>query len=288
MGRTFRSSEPWWPPRVTAPEGAPNVVVVLVDDLGYSDLGCYGSEIAHAQPRPRSRPAGLRYANFHVTPLCSPTRAALLTGRNAHAAGVGHVANVDPGFPGYTVELPERPADRWPRSSGTTATPRCRVGKWHLSKDADLSDAGDKRLLAAAAGLRPVLRVPRRADQPAPPPPAATTDNQRRRRRRSTPTGYYLTDDLTDRAMRMIRGRQGRRPRQAVLPVLRPRRGARSAARQARRHRAATAAGTTAAGTRSASSRLARQIELGLFARRHPAAAPATPSRTTTSRPGTT
>ena len=73
---TFRSSESWWPPRVEAAADAPNVVLVLVDDLGFSDLGCYGSEI----PTPHIdalADRGVRYANFHVTPLCSPTRAAM-------------------------------------------------------------------------------------------------------------------------------------------------------------------------------------------------------------------
>jgi arylsulfatase len=86
--------------------GAPKIVVILCDEVGYSDFGCFGSEI----PTPnidRLVEEGLRYTNFHVMPMCSPTRAALLTGRNAHAAGVGWVAHADPGFPGYAMELPE-------------------------------------------------------------------------------------------------------------------------------------------------------------------------------------
>ena len=72
VGRTFARSESWWPPRPTAPEGAPNVVIVLTDDLGYSDLGCYGSEIATPN-LDRLAGNGLRYTDFHVTPMCSPT-----------------------------------------------------------------------------------------------------------------------------------------------------------------------------------------------------------------------
>ncbi|MFA9565797.1 MAG: sulfatase-like hydrolase/transferase, partial [Acidimicrobiales bacterium] len=82
VGRTFAGSESWWPERPTPPEGAPNVIVMLADDLGYSDLGCFGGEI----PTPnldRLAQRGLRYTNFHVTPMCSPTRAALLTGINS-------------------------------------------------------------------------------------------------------------------------------------------------------------------------------------------------------------
>ena len=145
------------------------------------------------------------------------------------------------------------------------------VGKWHLCKDADLSEAGRQALLAAAAGVRPVLRVPRGAHQ-LPPSPPAVRGQQRRRRSTRTPTGYYLTDDLTDRAVRDDPRGQGRRPGQAVLPLLRPRRRPRPAARQARRHRSGTAAATTPAGTSSASGASARQIELGIVARGHRAA----------------
>ena len=105
IGRVVATSESWWPPEPIPAPDAPNVVVVLANDLGFSDLGCYGSEI----PTPAIdalAAAGVRYTNFHVTPLCSPTRAALLTGLNPHHAGMGFVANSDPGFPGYAGELP--------------------------------------------------------------------------------------------------------------------------------------------------------------------------------------
>src|SRR5262245_30013575 len=95
-GRTFAGSRPWWPPRARPEPGAPNVVVVLVDDVGFADVGCYGSEI----PTPHIDALaadGVRLTDFHVTPMCSPTRAALLTGVNPHLAGVGHVSNSDPG-----------------------------------------------------------------------------------------------------------------------------------------------------------------------------------------------
>ena len=88
-----------------APHGAPNVVIVLADDLGYSDLGCYGSEIATPEID-AARGDGIRFTDFHVTPMCSPTCAALLTGVNPHLAGVGHVSNSDPGFPGYRPSSP--------------------------------------------------------------------------------------------------------------------------------------------------------------------------------------
>src|SRR3712207_4243455 len=87
IGRTFPESTPAWPPLDRAPEGAPNVVVVLLDDVGYAQFGCYGSDIA-TPTFDRLAANGLRYSNYHTTALCSPTRACLLTGRNHHASGM--------------------------------------------------------------------------------------------------------------------------------------------------------------------------------------------------------
>jgi arylsulfatase len=140
VGRTFAGSEGWWPPRPTAPAGAPNVVVVLVDDLGFADLGCYGSEIATPNVD-RLAGAGLRYTDFHVTPMCSPTRAAMLTGLDPHDAGIGAVVHSDAGFPGYAMELTEHAATMAEllRDNGYATF---MVGKWHLAKDADQNAAG--------------------------------------------------------------------------------------------------------------------------------------------------
>jgi arylsulfatase A-like enzyme len=142
VGRVFAQSEPWWPPRPTAPRRAPNVVVMLAHDLGLSDLGCYGSEISTPNIDALEE-RGLRYVDFHFTPYCLPTRAALMTGRNPHAVGVGLVANADPGFPGYTGELPRNQPSvaEVMRANGYTTFA---IGKWHLYKDSDIHEAGDR------------------------------------------------------------------------------------------------------------------------------------------------
>ena len=93
-------SKPWWPPRVVPPEGAPNVLLIMTDDQGYGVSGTFGGVI----PTPaldRVANAGLRYTQFHSTALCSPTRAALITGRNHHAVGFGVIAELSTGYPGY-------------------------------------------------------------------------------------------------------------------------------------------------------------------------------------------
>jgi arylsulfatase A-like enzyme len=93
-------SQPYWPMRVVPPKGAPNIVLILTDDVGFAAPATFGGVI----PTPtldRIAANGLRYTNFHTTSLCSPTRAALITGRNHHSAGFGVVSEQSTGFPGY-------------------------------------------------------------------------------------------------------------------------------------------------------------------------------------------
>jgi arylsulfatase A-like enzyme len=95
-----KDSKPWWPPRVVPPKGAPNVLLIMTDDQGYGVSGTFGGVI----PTPamdRIAKAGLRYTQFHSTALCSPTRAALITGRNHHSSGFGVIGEMSTGFPGY-------------------------------------------------------------------------------------------------------------------------------------------------------------------------------------------
>src|SRR6476661_2787908 len=93
-------SKAWWPPRVVPPKGAPNVLLIMTDDSGFGAPSTFGGVV----PTPaldRIAKTGLRYTNFHSTALCSPSRAALITGRNHHVAGFGVVGEVATGFPGY-------------------------------------------------------------------------------------------------------------------------------------------------------------------------------------------
>jgi arylsulfatase A-like enzyme len=97
---TAKDSTPWWPPRVVPPKSAPNVLLIMTDDQGYGVPGTFGGVI----PTPnldRIAKAGLRYIQFHSTALCSPTRAALITGRNHHSVGFGVIGELSTGYPGY-------------------------------------------------------------------------------------------------------------------------------------------------------------------------------------------
>src|SRR6476620_3474969 len=98
-------STPWWPPRVVPPKGAPNVLLIMTDDDGFGAPGTFGGVI----PTPaldRIAASGLRYTNFHSTALCSPTRAAIITGRHHHSAGFGVISEQATGFPGYDRLIP--------------------------------------------------------------------------------------------------------------------------------------------------------------------------------------
>jgi arylsulfatase A-like enzyme len=100
INMNVKDSKPYWPPTVVPPKGAPNVLLIMTDDQGYGVSGTFGGVI----PTPamdRVAKAGLRYTQFHSTALCSPTRAALITGRNHHSVGFGVITEQSTGFPGY-------------------------------------------------------------------------------------------------------------------------------------------------------------------------------------------
>jgi arylsulfatase A-like enzyme len=260
VGTTFADSEPWWPERPKPPAGAPNVIVVLVDDMGFSDIGCFGSEIE--TPNLDAIAAqGIRYANFHVTPLCSPTRAALMTGRNSHAVGLGFPTQIDPGFPGYASELPANQptlAEVFRANAYSTLM----VGKWHLAKDSDFSEAGSRHAWPLQRGFDQFYGFLE-----------ALTDfhNPHRLYEGNSalhvdeyPEGYYLTDDLTDRAVRMIREVRAADP---VKPFfLYFAHGAVHAPMHAKQVDIEKYRGRYAAGwDRVREARLARQVELGVM-----------------------
>jgi arylsulfatase A-like enzyme len=109
IGRTYKDSQPDKIPIIKAPEGAPNVLLVLIDDVGYGAWSTFGGQI----PTPnldRLAKMGLRYTSFHTTALSSPTRAALLTGRNHHSVGTGTITETSDAFPGYTGRIPKSAA----------------------------------------------------------------------------------------------------------------------------------------------------------------------------------
>ncbi len=208
VGRTFAESQPAWPPRRSAPSGAPNIIVVLVDDMGYSDIGPFGSEISTPVLDSLAE-GGIRLSNYHTMPLCSPARAALLTGLNPHRVGYAMVANSDPGFPGYGMEI----ADDIPTLAqllhdGGWAT--YAVGKWHLVRDSASNDADDRanwplqkgfdRYYGVLEGLTSLFHPHQLVRDNSPLDIDAFPDD------------YYYTDDITDQAIAMVKSLRAHDP----------------------------------------------------------------------------
>ena len=219
VGRTFEESTPWWPELEQGPAGAPNIVVVLLDDVGYAQYGCYGSDIA-TPTFDQLAAGGLRYSNFHTTSLCSPTRAALLTGRNHHTNGMGRIVEFASGFPGYDARIPKTNGfiSAMLRAEGYATFA---LGKWHIAP-AERDDARrPPRPLAARSGLRPLLRVPVGRDRPVPPRPGARQPSDRPS---PHPRGGLPPDRGPGRSRHRVPQGPAGRLGPALLHLLRPRR----------------------------------------------------------------
>jgi arylsulfatase len=200
VGRTIESSTPWWPPLPDAPAGAPNVVVVLLDDVGYAQFGCYGSDIA-TPTFDRLAGAGLRYSNFHTTALCSPTRAALLTGRNHHSNGMGRIVEIATGFPGYDATVPKENGMLSEILLGEGYSTFA-AGKWHLAPAGDMAMGGLKTRWPLGRGFERYYGfLAGETDQYH---PDLVYDNHQIDPPRTPEEGYHLTEDLADRAMSFV------------------------------------------------------------------------------------
>jgi arylsulfatase len=201
IGRYHWESTPWWPEPRRAPAGSPNVLLVVLDDVGFAQLGCFGSDL-DTPVFDRLAARGVRYRNFHTTALCSPTRSCLLTGRNHHANGMGRIAELATGFPGYDARIPRAnpllSEVLVPHGYAAWA-----VGKWHLTPE-------DEANLAARRDRWPLGRGFERfygffggeTHQNA---PSLAYDNHFIDPPRAVEDGYHLTEDLVDHAVEFLR-----------------------------------------------------------------------------------
>lgn len=201
IGTTWQESRPWWPDAVRPKPGAPNVVLVLYDDVGFGSFGCYGSEIA-TPTMDALADQGVRYNNFHVTPLCSPTRAALLTGRNHHSVGMAFLANADSGFPGTRGHVSKQAATLAEMLKAGGYNTMC-AGKWHIAPIDQTSAAGPYDQWPLGRGFERFYGfLDALTDHFY---PDLVHDNHRVDPPKTPEEGYHLTDDLIDHAIGFVR-----------------------------------------------------------------------------------
>lgn len=240
-------------------DGAPNVVAILLDDVGFADLGCYGSEI----PTPAIdalAAAGLRYSNFRTTAMCSPTRAAFLTGLNHHSAGMGWLADIDSGYPGTRGDL-THDAATVAEILGDAGWSTFLCGKWHVNSGHSTGANGPYRNWPTQRGFdraywfqghsTDYFHPSELFDGVAPVEPPTTPD-------------YYVNDDLTDRAMAYLGTQQALEPgRPFFLQLAFP--GVHSPLQVRRAEREKFRGAYDAGWDAVRSARLQKQIELGIM-----------------------
>ncbi len=201
IGRTYEDSEAWWPPRPSAPDGAPNVIVVLLDDVGYAQFGCYGSDI-RTPTFDRLATDGRRYANYHTTALCSPTRAPLLTGPNHHSNGMARVVELAAGFPGYNSHIPKENGFLSEILLGVGYATYA-VGKWHLSPATHMAPGSRRETWPLGRGFERYYGfMGGETDQYR---PDLVRDNHPVEPPRTPEEGYHLTEDLADNAVALLK-----------------------------------------------------------------------------------
>lgn len=218
IGHSYAESRPEWPKVPTAPTGAPNVVLILLDDVGFGQVSTFGGPV----PTPaldKLAARGLRYNRFHTTAICGPSRAALITGRNHHNCGVGFLAEWATGFPSYNNMIP--------RSCGTVATvlrgngySTSWFGKNHNTPDWESSVAGPFDRWPTGLGFDyfygfiggetnqyyPVLFENTTAVEPG----------------KSPEDGYHFMEDMTDKAINWLRYSKAVAPQKPVFLYFAP------------------------------------------------------------------
>ncbi len=212
IGRTTDESKADKPAIVTPPEGAPNVVVVMLDDVGFGASDVFGGPV----PTPAFRQVaddGLRYNQFHTTALCSPTRSALLTGRNHHSVGFGAISEIAVGYPGYNSVIPDSKATVGKILKGNGYNTAF-FGKNHMTPMWETSPAGPMDRWPTGLGFERFYGFmggeasqwePSLLDQTTPVNPHVGKEN------------YHLTEDLADQAISWIRNQKTSAPNKPFM-----------------------------------------------------------------------
>ncbi len=242
-----------------APASPTNVLVVLFDDVGFADFGCYGSEIA-TPTIDRIAARGLRYTGFHTTAMCSTTRAALLTGRNHHSVGVGCLANFDSGLPGYRGKIADD-CGTLPEMLRPHGFRNYMIGKWHVTPLRESGPTGPFDGWPLGRGFdRFYGFLDAETDQYS---PELIRDQTHITAPGTFETGYHLTEDLIDQSITMLADHRAAAPNNPWLMWVAP--GACHAPHQAPRDLIDHYATVFAKGwDQTRTDRLSNQIELGI------------------------
>ena len=200
IGRTFDTSQPAWPEPSRAKAGAPNVLFIVLDDVGFAQLGCYGSPMK--TPNMDSlADNGLRFSNMHTTALCSPTRVCILTGRNHHSNAMACITEGSTGFPGYNANVPFENgflSEILLQNGYNTYA----VGKWHLTPADQISAAGPYDRWPLGRGFERFYGF--MGGETHQYYPDLTYDNHAVEPPKTPEQGYHLTEDLVDKAISFI------------------------------------------------------------------------------------
>ncbi|MDQ7823682.1 MAG: arylsulfatase [Candidatus Eremiobacteraeota bacterium] len=201
IGRTTEESSPAWPEPGRPPEGAPNIIFLVLDDVGFGQLSCFGGlvetpvidSLAHH---------GLRYTNMHTTALCSPSRGCILTGRNHHSLGLASITETSTGYPGYNGILPFDKGMLSEMLLMKGYNTFC-VGKWHLSPPEHQTPAGPYDRWPLGRGFERYYGfLGGDTNQWY---PELVYDNHTVEQPSQPEEGYHLSIDLADRAIRFIK-----------------------------------------------------------------------------------
>ncbi len=200
IGRTPEESKPAWPAPKRAKDDAPNVLFIVIDDMGFGHLGCYGSPIA--TPNIDALAAdGLRYANMHTTALCSPSRSCILTGRNHHSNHLACLTNGSTGYPGSDGYIPFENGFLSEILKGQGYNTYC-VGKWHLAPEETMTAAGPYDRWPLGRGFERYYGF--LGGDTHQYYPELVRDNSQTEPEATPEQGYHLTPDLVEKAKSMI------------------------------------------------------------------------------------
>src|SRR5438132_339273 len=199
----IRDSEPDWtpfePPK--APPGAPNVLYIVIDDVGFAALSCYGGPI-ETPNIDRIASQGIRYTQWHTTALCSPTRSCLLTGRNHTRNSMACITEAASGFPNASGTIP--PANGMlSEILGEQGWNTYAVGKWHLTPTVEMNLAATRRNWPIGRGFERFYGfLGAESNQYY---PDLVHDSHQQEAPKSPEEGYHLTEDITDQALTFIK-----------------------------------------------------------------------------------